>query len=113
MTHLRQTLVRIGHGMVGHRFVQAAIERGVTERWDVVVLAPEPRAAHDRVALTSFFEVGAEQLSLLPAGAYDDPRVRLVLDNAVTAIDRAARSVTTASGETRSVVRSARHAWVR
>ena len=30
MTHLRQTLVLIGHGTVGHRFVQAAIERGLT-----------------------------------------------------------------------------------
>ncbi|HEX5335629.1 MAG TPA: nitrite reductase large subunit NirB, partial [Propionicimonas sp.] len=99
MTHLRQTLVLIGHGMVGHRFVQAAIERGLTERWDVVVFAQEPRAAYDRVALTSFFEVGADQLSLLPAGGYDDPRVRLVLDTAVTAIDRVARTVTTASGE--------------
>jgi nitrite reductase (NADH) large subunit len=99
MTHLRQTLVLIGHGMVGHRFVQAAIERGLSERWDVVVFAEEPRAAYDRVALTSFFEVGADELSLLPAGEYDDPRVRLVLDNAVTAIDRDAQKVTTASGE--------------
>jgi nitrite reductase (NADH) large subunit len=99
MTHLRQTLVLIGHGMVSHRFVQAAIERGLTERWDVVVFGEEPRAAYDRVALTSFFEVGADELSLLPAGEYDDPRVRLVLDTAVTAIDRDARAVTTASGE--------------
>ena len=99
MTHLRQTLVLIGHGMVGHRFVQAAIERGLTERWDVVVFGEEPRAAYDRVALTSFFEVGADELSLLPTGEYDDPRVRLVLDTAVTVIDRGARAVTTASGE--------------
>jgi nitrite reductase (NADH) large subunit len=99
MTHLRQTLVLIGHGMVGHRFVQAAIERGLTERWDVVVFAEEPRAAYDRVALTSFFDVGAEELSLLPAGEYDDPRVRLVIDSAVTDIDRQARTVTTATGE--------------
>jgi nitrite reductase (NADH) large subunit len=99
MTHLRQTLVLIGNGMVGHRFVQAAIERGLTERWDVVVFGQEPRAVYDRVALTSFFEVGADELSLLPAGEYDDPRVRLVLDTTVTAIDRDARAVTTATGE--------------
>jgi nitrite reductase (NADH) large subunit len=99
MTHLRQTLVLIGHGMVGHRFVQAAIERGLTERWDVVVFAEEPRPAYDRVALTSFFEVGADELSLLPAGEYDDPRVRLILDSAVTAIDPDAKKVTTASGK--------------
>lgn len=99
MTHTRKTLVVVGHGMVGHRFVQAAIERGVTERWDLVVVGEEPRPAYDRVALTSFFEVGAEQLSLLPGGQYDDPRVRLVLDTPVTAIDRAARLVTLGTGE--------------
>jgi len=99
MSQLRRRLVLIGHGMVGHRFVQAAIERGLTERWDVVVLAQEPRPAYDRVALTSFFQVGADELSLLPAGEYDDPRVRLVLDSAVTAMDKDARTVTTASGE--------------
>lgn len=96
----RRTLVVIGNGMVGHRFVQAAVERGLTERFDVVVVGEEPRPAYDRVALTSFFEVGAEQLSYLPSGAYDDPRVRLVLDTPVTAIDRAARTVALADGET-------------
>jgi nitrite reductase (NADH) large subunit len=35
MTHLRKTLVVADHGMVGHRFEQAAIERGVTETYDV------------------------------------------------------------------------------
>ena len=80
MTHLRKTLVVVGNGMVGHRFVQAAIERGLTETYDVVVVGEEPRPAYDRVALTSFFAAGsADELSLLPEGAYDDPRVRLLL----------------------------------
>ena len=85
--HLRKTLVVVGHGMVGHRFVQAAIERGLTETHDIVVVGEEPRPAYDRVALTSFFDVGAEQLSLLPTGAYDDPRVRLSLGVAVEGLD--------------------------
>ena len=70
MTHLRPTLVVVGHGMVGHRFVQAAIERGLTETHDIVVLGEEPRAAYDRVALTSFFAAdSADELSLLPEGS--------------------------------------------
>ncbi|CAM3350809.1 nitrite reductase large subunit NirB [Nocardioides dubius] len=99
MSHTRKTLVVVGHGMVGHRFVQAAIERGVTERWDLVVIGEEPRPAYDRVALTSFFEVGADQLSFLPDGAYADPRVRLLLDTAVCGIDREARTVTLSNDE--------------
>ena len=89
MTHTRRTLVVAGHGMVGHRFVQAAVERGLTERYDVVVVGEEPRPAYDRVALTSFFAAeSADELSLLPEGRYDDPRVRLVLDTPVASIDR-------------------------
>ena len=80
----RQRIVVVGHGMVGHRFAQAAVERGLTETHDVLVLGEEPRAAYDRVALTSWFGQGSEALSLLPGGEYDDPRVRLVLDSVVT-----------------------------
>ncbi|MGH3362170.1 MAG: nitrite reductase large subunit NirB, partial [Nocardioides sp.] len=99
MTHTRKTIVVVGHGMVGHRFVQAAIERGLTETHDVVVVGEEPRPAYDRVALTSYFDAGsAEELSLLPEGTYDDPRVRLVLDTAVDRIDRTHRTVTLDDG---------------
>lgn len=97
--HLRRTLVVVGHGMVGHRFVQAAIERGLTETHDIVVVGEEPRAAYDRVALTSFFEVGAEALSFLPAGEYDDPRVRLLLDTVAEGFDPETRTVLLAGGE--------------
>ena len=96
----RQRLVVVGHGMVGHRFVQAAVERGLTETHDVVVLGEEPRPAYDRVALTSYFAAaGPEELSLLPSGAYDDPRVDLRVGTAVAAIDPSARTVRLADGE--------------
>ena len=97
--HLRKRLVVVGHGMVGHRFVQAAIERGLTETHDVVVVGEEPRPAYDRVALTSFFEVGAEALSLLPEGEYDDPRVTLRLGTAVEGFDPETRTVLLAGGD--------------
>ncbi len=98
-TRVRSTIVVIGHGMVGHRFVQAAVERGLTETHDLVVIGEESRPAYDRVALTSFFEVGADALSLLPQGHYPDPRVRLVTGVAVDGLDTAARRVTLADGE--------------
>jgi len=99
MAQRRRTLVVVGHGMVGHRFVEAAVERGVTERWDVVVLGEEPRPAYDRVGLSSFFAGStAEDLSLLPKGRYDDPRVELSLGDPVASIERTAKTVTTAAG---------------
>ncbi|MDF9714915.1 nitrite reductase large subunit NirB [Nocardioides sp. ChNu-99] len=96
----RPRIVVVGHGMVGHRFVAAAIERGLTETHDVVVYGAEPRAAYDRVALTSFFEVGAEALSFLPGAAYDDPRVALHLGTEVVGLDRATRTLALSDGGT-------------
>ena len=97
--HLRRTLVVAGHGMVAHRFVQAAIERGLTETHDVVVIGEESRPAYDRVALTSWFEVGADQLSLLPEGEDDDPRVRLLLGRRVESFDPETRTVLVDDGQ--------------
>jgi nitrite reductase (NADH) large subunit len=97
--HLRRTIVVVGHGMVGHRFVQAAIERGLTETHDIVVVGEEPRPAYDRVALTSFFELGADALSLLPDGRYDDPRVRLLLGTPAEGFDAVTRTVLLGGGE--------------
>ena len=90
---MRKTLVVVGHGMVGHRLVEVAVERGLTAHWDVVVHAEEVVHAYDRVALSTWFE-GAD-LGLAPVS---DPAVDLRLGDAVTAIDTAARTVTSASG---------------
>ena len=104
----RQRIVVVGHGMVGHRFAEAAVERGLTENRTIVVFGEEPRAAYDRVGLTSWFghPDGEEGLSLLPGGVYDDPRVRLVLDSVVTEVDRAARTVTVVSPPSAAVVQT-------
>ncbi len=49
------TIVLVGHGMVGQRFLEALAERGLTATHRVVVLCEEPRPAYDRVQLTSYF----------------------------------------------------------
>ncbi len=97
--NLRKQLVVVGHGMVGHRFVESAISRGLTETYDITVIGEEPRPAYDRVALTSFFEVGAEALSYLPSGRYDDPRVTLRTGTEVVAVSPRHRIVTLSTGE--------------
>jgi nitrite reductase (NADH) large subunit len=90
---MRRTLVVVGHGMVGHRLVEVAVERGLTADWDVVVHAEEAVHAYDRVALSSWFE-GAD-LGLAPVS---DDAVDLRLGDPVVGIDTTARTVTSASG---------------
>ncbi|GAA1953537.1 nitrite reductase large subunit NirB [Nocardioides panacihumi] len=97
--HRRRQVVVVGHGMVAHRFVEAAVERGLTETHDITVLGAEARPAYDRVALTSFFERGAKALSLLPSGKYADPRVTLRTGVEVVAVSPRQRIVTLHTGE--------------
>ncbi|HEX3829382.1 MAG TPA: nitrite reductase large subunit NirB [Sporichthyaceae bacterium] len=95
----RHSLVVVGHGMVGHKFVTAAIERGLTAEWEITVLGEEPRPAYDRVGLSYYFAGStAEDLSLLPDGHYADPAVRLELSAKAVGIDREARLVRLADG---------------
>jgi nitrite reductase (NADH) large subunit len=98
MSH-RRSLVVVGHGMVGHKFVTAAVEHGLTAGWEITVLGEEPRPAYDRVGLSYYFAGStAEDLSLLPDGHYEDSAVRLELSAKVVRIDRDARLVHLADG---------------
>ncbi|MEU7199494.1 nitrite reductase large subunit NirB [Streptomyces sp. NPDC045470] len=95
------TLVLIGHGMVGQRFLEALADRGVTRRSRVVVLCEEPRPAYDRVQLTSYFSGRTpDDLSLTDPGFMARHGIELHLGDPATAVDRAARTVTARSGLT-------------
>jgi nitrite reductase (NADH) large subunit len=97
----RPRVVVVGYGMVGHRFLEALAERDAFAGLRVTVLAEEPRAAYDRVQLTSYFSgTTPEQLLLGEAGFADRHGVDVRLGDPVTAIDRGARTVSTASGDT-------------
>ncbi|MEU5846749.1 nitrite reductase large subunit NirB [Saccharopolyspora shandongensis] len=96
---MTRTLVVVGHGMVGHRLVEALRERDADGTWRIVVLGEESRPAYDRVALSSYLDgKSAEDLSLVGHELLDDPMVDLRLGTAATGIDRTARTVSTSDG---------------
>jgi nitrite reductase (NADH) large subunit len=94
-------LVVVGGGMVAQRLVEALRDRDTSGTWHVTVLAEEPRAPYDRVALTSYFSGrDPEDLALGSPDLWDDPHVTLVRGHAVTGVDRERREVVTADGRT-------------
>ena len=96
-------VVVVGHGMVGHRLVEALRARDTEGLWCITVLAEEADAAYDRVGLTSYTESWDRQLLALPGNDYaGDDRVRLLLNARVTEIDRATKSVVTSAGQRHS-----------
>ena len=67
-------LVVVGGGMVARRVVDALRSRDAAGDWAVTVLAEEPRAPYDRVALTSYFTGrDPEDLALGGQEIWDDP----------------------------------------
>ncbi|MBA2961113.1 nitrite reductase large subunit [Ramlibacter sp. CGMCC 1.13660] len=91
-------IVLIGHGMVGHKFLESLEACGLQAH--VTVLCEEPRPAYDRVHLSEFFAGrSADDLSLVAPGFFDRPGRVLRLNERAVAIDRAARTVTGSSGE--------------
>ncbi|WP_424213290.1 nitrite reductase large subunit NirB [Streptomyces sp. BI20] len=104
---MQQTLVVIGHGMVGHRLLEALAERDALidpakpegRGWKAIVLAEEKRPAYDRVHLSAAFTgTGGDELSMVSEGFLERHGVDLRLGDPAVHVDTAARAVTTASG---------------
>jgi nitrite reductase (NADH) large subunit len=84
----RQTVVVIGNGMVGQRFCEKLVEFDADKRYRIVTFCEEPRAAYDRVGLTSFFaHRDAEKLMLARREWYADNGVELHLGDRASTLD--------------------------
>ncbi|WP_405545383.1 nitrite reductase large subunit NirB [Streptomyces phaeochromogenes] len=95
------TIVLVGHGMIGQRFLEALAERGLTATHRVVVLCEEPRPAYDRVQLTSYFSgTTPEELSMTDMEFIKDHGIELHVGDPAETVDRAAKRVTARSGLT-------------
>ncbi|WP_404391985.1 nitrite reductase large subunit NirB [Humibacillus xanthopallidus] len=95
-----RTVVVIGHGMVGHRFVEAIRARDTESAWKVIVLSEEADAAYDRVGLSSYVGAWDRNALALAGNSYaGDDLVELRLGTRAEHVDREARTVTTSSGE--------------
>lgn len=89
----------IGHGMVGHKFLEQLDELGLANA-EVTVLCEEPRPAYDRVHLSEFFAgKTAEDLSLVEPGFFERTGITLRLAARAVAIERRNKTVTTVDGE--------------
>jgi nitrite reductase (NADH) large subunit len=92
-------IVVVGHGMVGHKFLESLAEAGVPQA-EVTVLCEEPRPAYDRVHLSEFFAgKTAQDLSLVAPGFFEQTGYSLRLAAKAARIERRNNTVLTADGE--------------
>ena len=97
----KQTIVVIGNGMVGQNFLSTLAGSGKQADYNIVTFCEEPRAAYDRVHLSSYFSgKTAKDLSLVEDGFFEQNDINVHLGDKAASIDRAAKTVSSAKGVT-------------
>ncbi len=95
----RKTIVVIGNGMVGHRFCEKLIEYDISHEYRLVTFCEEPRAAYDRVGLTTFFaHRDAEKLMIARKEWYLEHGIELHIGDRACEIDRERKIVRSDKG---------------
>ena len=96
---VKDRLVVIGNGMAGCRAVEELLARD-PDRYAVTIFGAEPRVNYNRIMLSPVLagEKTFDEIVINPADWYADNAITLVSGDPVTAIDTAARTVTTRSG---------------
>ena len=97
-TSIKQKIVVVGNGMVGHHFVE---QLSKNDTFNITVLSAESRLAYDRVHLSEYFGgKTADDLALTTPENYLALGVNFKLDAKVSQIDKDAKVVTTENGDT-------------
>ena len=98
---VREHLVVVGNGMAGCRAVEELLARDGT-RYRVTIFGAEPYVNYNRIMLSPVLagEKTFDDIVINDRAWYDDNGIALIAGDPVTAIDRAAKSVTAQSGRT-------------
>ncbi len=104
----KKRVVVIGNGMVGQRFMENLIDLDTDKKCVISTFCEEPRAAYNRVKLTSYFETrNPSALSMTSefddegrTPWYEENNVELLLNDKVVSVDTQSKTVTGASGKT-------------
>ena len=98
-TNNKKTVVVIGNGMVGLRFCEQLVAFDEPKHYRIVTFCEEPRAAYDRVGLTSFFtHRDAEKLMLARMDWYEKVGIEIHVGDRATKIDRKQKIVHSSKG---------------
>ena len=102
----KKRVIVVGNGMVGQRFMENLLQLDTEKQCQISTFCEEPRAAYNRVKLTSYFETrDPSALSMTSefddTGKtvwYDENGVELFLKDKVVSIDPVSKTVEGASG---------------
>src|SRR5258708_19302795 len=94
-----KTIIVIGNGMVGHRFLDLMIRKGANQKYRLVTFCEEGHLAYDRVHLSDYFNgKNSDDLSLVKPDFYEQQGIEVYAGDRVIAIDRQDRVIQSARG---------------
>ena len=98
---VREHLVVVGNGMAGCRAIEELLARDAG-RYRVTIFGAEPHVNYNRIMLSPVLagEKTFEDIVINSRQWYDENDIELIAGDPVTAIDRAAKTVTSRSGRT-------------
>ncbi|MGH9840947.1 MAG: nitrite reductase large subunit NirB [Blastocatellia bacterium] len=97
---MKQSLVVIGNGMAGARFVEDLLARGGAAQFEIVMFGDEPYGNYNRILLSGVLSGThqARDIFINPLAWYDENNITLHAGVRVERIDRAAKQVIGAGG---------------
>ncbi len=96
---MKETIIVVGNGMVGHKFIEMMNERAADERYQIVTFCEEPHTAYDRIHLSEYFSgKTADDLMLATPDGYRQNNVQVFVGDRVASIDREHQKVTSSNG---------------
>ena len=113
----KTSLVIIGNGMVGHRFVEEIIDKNLSDQFEITIFCEEPRLAYDRVHLSSYFnDNNAQALSLVSEGWYQNNYITVFMGERAVSINRQTKEVCSQTGRVVSydklIIATGSYPWV-
>jgi nitrite reductase (NADH) large subunit len=96
---MKETIVVVGNGMVGHKFIELMLQQEAQERYHLVTFCEEPHVAYDRIHLTEYFSGRTcDDLALATAEGYRQSGVQVFVGDRVETIDRETQKITSSKG---------------
>ncbi len=96
-------IIVVGNGMVGYKFCEKLVAKGMHTTNEIVVFGEEPWVAYDRVHLSAYFSGSTvEDLEMAPRSWYEENNIQLLTSSPITELDPGKKEVKTYKGEVHS-----------
>ncbi len=95
----KNNLIVIGNGMVGYKFLEKLVSKGLHSRYNVIAFGEEPHVAYDRVHLSEYFtNPSSESLQMAPRDWYVENNITLHTGDPVVDVNTANKKVVSHKG---------------